>query len=229
VIAKGPVIKPVLEQLLQIIQKQHACQQDLGDDATADLLPEESSEYDWLVIESALDALVSVSAALGQDFAEHWKVFEKPILKYASGQEAAERNAAVGTIAECIGNMGPAATPYTPALMKILLHRLSDEDADTKANAAYGAGLLCEKSADDALVRRNYGPILGKLEPMLHDQQNPRVLSNAAGCVARMISKHPDKVPLQEVLPKLVELLPLKDDFEENMPVYDVIVKLCKS
>jgi importin-4 len=44
-----------------------------------------------------------------------------------------------------------------------------------------------------------------------------------------MISKHPDKVPLQEVLPKLVELLPLKDDFEENMPVYDVIVKLCKS
>jgi importin-4 len=124
VIAKGPVIKPVLEQLLQIIQKQHACQQDLGDDATADLLPEESSEYDWLVIESALDALVSVSAALGQDFAEHWKVFEKPILKYASGQEAAERNAAVGTIAECIGNMGPAATPYTPALMKILLHRL---------------------------------------------------------------------------------------------------------
>ncbi|KAF2098188.1 ARM repeat-containing protein [Rhizodiscina lignyota] len=224
----GTVVPQITNQLLAIITKRHVCQQDLGDDGVDDDLPEESSEYDWLVIETACDALVSLSAALGPDFGELWKAFEKPVLKYASGGDALERNTAVGTIADCIGNMESAVTPYTSTLMKLLLHRLGDEDSDTKANAAYGVGLLCEKS-NDAEVLKNYVAILGKLEPMLHDQQNPRVLDNAAGCVARMISKHPDKTPLQEVLPKLVELLPLREDYEENAPVYGMIVKLYQS
>lgn len=224
---EGPVIGQISETLLAIITKNHPCQKDLGDEGLGEEIPEETSEYDWLVIETACDILVSLSAALGQDFAQLWKAFEKPVLKYASGQEAVERNTAVGTIADCIGNMDAAVTPFTPGLMKIIVHRLSDEDADTKANAAYGAGLLCEKSGSDVALK-NYNIILSKLEPMLHNQQNARVLDNAAGCVARMISKHPDRVPLDDVLPKLIELLPLREDYEENAPVYAMIVKLCK-
>lgn len=226
---KGPVVGQITEQLLSILTKNHPCQKDLGDDALGEDLPEESSEYDWLVIETACDVLVSLSAALGPDFAELWKIFEKPVLKYASGQESVERSTAVGTIADCAGNMDEAVTPFTAGLMKILLHRLGDEDSDTKANAAYGVGLLCEKSANNNEILKNYGVVLSKLEPMLHEQQNSRVLDNAAGCVARMISKHPDKVPLEEVLPKLVELLPLREDYEENAPVFSMVVKLCKS
>lgn len=150
------------------------------------------------------------------------------MLKYASSTENMERSTAIGTIADCIGNMGASVTPYTPSMMKVLVHRLSDEDPDTKANAAYGAGLLCEMSENENEILKNYGTILGKLEPMLHNQQNARVLDNAAGCVARMIAKHPDSMPLQEVLPKLVELLPLKEDYEENAPVYKMVVQLCK-
>lgn len=224
----GNVVPQIVNQLASIITKRHPCQQDLGDETLDEDLPEESSEYDWLVVETALDVLVSLSAALGRDFAELWKALEKPILKYASSQEAIERSSAIGTIADCVGNMGGAVTPYTSALMKVILHRLSDEDSDTKANAAYGAGLLCEKSDANAEILKSYPTILGKLEPMLHEGQNPRVLDNAAGCVARMIGKHPDKMPLEEILPRLMELLPLKEDYEENAPVYAMVVKLCK-
>lgn len=223
------VVPQITNQLLSIMTKRHPCQQDLGDEAADEDLPEESSEYDWLVVETALDTIVALSAALGENFAELWKALEKPILKYASSQESIERSSAVGTIADCVGNMGGAMTPHTTALMKVLLHRLSDEDPDTKANAAYGAGLLCEKSNSDAEVLKSYPTILGKLEPMLHDQQNPRVLDNAAGCVARMIGKQPTGMPLEEILPRLLDLLPLKEDYEENAPVYGMIVKLCKS
>ena len=217
----------IAQQLVSIITKRHPCQQDLGDEADENVL-EESSEYDWLVIETALDVVTCLSVALGPDFAELWKVFEKPILKYASSQESTERSAAVGSIAECIGNMGEACTPYTSGLLKLLIHRLSDEDPETKSNAVYGLGLLCEKSNNEQEILKSYMNIFQKLEPLLDDQGQARLLDNTAGCVSRMISRHPNNIPISEVLPRLVQLLPLREDYEENKPIFKMVVQLCE-
>ncbi len=209
-----------------IITKKHPCQQDLGDDDDLDAF-EESSEYDWLVIDTALDVIIGLSIALGETFGQLWKVFEKTLMKYAGSSEAIERSTAVGTIAECIKNMGDTVTPYTSTLLKLLLHRLSDEDPETKSNAAFAIGLLCENSNSDQEILKAYKTILGKLEPLLHTQE-ARLLDNAAGCVSRMIMKHKDHLPVEEVLPALVELLPLKMDYEENEPIFTMIVQLCE-
>ena len=221
----GTVVPEMCQQLLAVITKRHPCQQDLGDESDEDV-PEESSEYDWLVIETALEVVTCMAVALGPQFGDLWKMFEKPIVKYASSQEPMERNAAVGTIAECVGNMGPSCTPYTTALLKLLMHRLSDEDSGTKSNAVYGLGLLCEMTTNDDEILKSLPAIFSKLEPLLDVQDQGRLLDNTAGCVSRFISKHPDKLPLAEVLPRLVQLLPLREDYEENKPVYSMIVKL---
>ncbi|KAF2396887.1 ARM repeat-containing protein [Trichodelitschia bisporula] len=220
------LIEVLVELLLQIITKHHPCQQDLGDDGE-DAAPEESSEYDWLVIDTAIDCITCLSAALGPDFGQIWKNFEKPLIKYASSQESIERTAAIGGIAECISNMEGGCTPFTTSLMRVLTRRIGDEDMDTKINAIYGIGLLCEKSDDTAEITKNYPSILTQLEPFLtSDTPNKRLLDNSAGCVSRMIKKHPQNVPLQEVLPRLVELLPAKEDFAENNPAFQCIVSL---
>lgn len=224
---KGTVVPEMVQQLLAIITKRHPCQQDLGDDDEGDVL-DESSEYDWLVIETAMEVVTCLSVALGPAFGELWKAFEKPIVKYASSQESIERSAAVGTIAECVGNMGEACTPYTTNLLKLLVHRLSDEDPETKSNAVYGIGLLCEKTTSDAEILSSLPTIFSKLEPLLDAQDQARLLDNTAGCVSRFISKHPDKMPIAEVLPRLIQLLPLREDYEENKPIFSMIVKLCK-
>jgi hypothetical protein len=221
----GTVVPDICQQLLAIITKRHLCQQDLGDEADEDIL-EESSEYDWLVIETAMEVITCLSVALGGQFAELWKMFEKPIMKYASSQESTERSAAVGTIAECVGNMGAGCTPYTTSLLKLLLHRLSDEDPESKSNAVYGMGLLCENTTNDAEILKQLSAIFSKLEPLLDAQDQARLLDNTAGCVSRFITKHHDKLPIAEVLPRLVQLLPLREDYEENKPVFGMIVKL---
>lgn len=213
-----------------LITRSHPCLLDMGDDEDVDE-QEESSEYDWLVIDTAFDVLIGLSTALGENFGELWKIFEKPCLKLASAQEPAERMTAVGTIAECIRGMGSAVTPFTATLLKLLLHRLSDEDHETKSNASYAIGLLVLHSSDSATYLPSYNTILQKLEPMLraeNGQSVTRTLDNAAGCVCRMIMAHPDKVPLGDVLPALLSILPLKEDFEENKPIYDCLVGLCK-
>jgi hypothetical protein len=224
------LLKDLVNTLIAIITKRHPCQQDLGEDGDLEDELEESSEYDWLVIDTALDCVVCLSAALGASFSELWKAFEKPILKYISSQEASERCAAVGCLAECISYMGSACTPYTDKFLTVLMRRLGDEDPDTKANAMYGVGLLCEKSDNVSLITRNYNAILGKLEPVLDEgaTASNRMLDNAAGCVARMIQRHPNNVPLAEVLPRLVDLLPVKEDYQENAPAFRCIIALCK-
>lgn len=186
---------------------------------------EGTSEWDWLVIDTALDVVIGVAAAFGTQFAEVWKIFEKPIVKLISAQEAIERSTAVGVIAECTAYMGSSVSPYTKALLPPLLHRLSDEDNETKSNAAYAIGQLCYHSNDTATYLPAYGQIMGKLEPLLHLSES-RLQDNATGCMSRLILAHPDKVPLEQVLPALVELLPLKEDYEENKPVYECIAKL---
>lgn len=148
-------------------------------------------------------------------------------MKFASSQTNFERSTAIGVIAECTANMGAGVSSFTPVLLKLLLHRLSDEDPETKSNAAYATGLLVFHSTDSATYLPSYNNILSKLEPLLQTQR-ARTLDNACGCVSRMIMAHQDKVPVDDIMPVLVGLLPLKEDFEENKPIFDCITGLCK-
>ena len=147
---------------------------------------------------------------------------------FASGSEGYERSTSVGTIAECIKAMSSSVTPFTSPLLKLLLHRMSDEDSEAKSNAAYGIGLLQEGSKNDKEILKAFPTILNKLEPLLQIGE-ARAKDNAAGCVSRMIMRHPSNIPIEQVLPALLEILPLQMDFDENVPVYDMVVKLCKS
>lgn len=227
ILAQGDMMKEVVTAVSTIITRSHPCQQDLGDEEE-ELEVEGSSEYDWLVIDTALDVVIGLAVALGPGFAELWKIFEKPILAFtASASESVERSTGVGVIAECAANMEAAVTPYTEKLLAILLKRLSDTDPETKSNAAYATGQLIYNSTDSNTYLPHYNTILRKLESMLHLQE-ARIKDNAAGCISRMIMAHPDHVPLGDVLPALVGLLPLKDDYEENSPVYQCLLKLCE-
>ena len=218
----------VVSVLSSLITRSHPCQQDLGDE-DEDQEVEGTSEYDWLVIDTALDVVIGLAVALGPDFAELWKIFERPIVKFAGSEtENIERSTGVGVIAECAANMEAAVSPYTKKLLTLLLKRLSDPDQETRSNAAYATGQLILNSTDSNTYLPHYETILQKLEPMLQIDE-ARLKDNAAGCLCRMIMAHPDRVPLSQVLPALVDLLPLKEDFEENSAVYECISKLYES
>ncbi len=104
--------KEVAGILLSIINKQHTCQTDPGENEEVEIM-QELSELDWDVIDNALDAVASLAMALGPAFGEVWKEFDKPVRKYAESTSAAERSASIGAIAQCVAAMEEACTPYT--------------------------------------------------------------------------------------------------------------------
>lgn len=186
-----------------------------------------SSEYDWLVIDTALDVVTGLAAALGPAFGEVWKIFSKPILKLASSTEDLHRSTAVGALAEITQYTGEAITPYTEALGQALVRRLTDPDALTKSNAAYAVGLLVLNSADTAKTFPMYSLLWEKLQPLLSINEM-RMTDNVTGALSRMMLKNPNSGFVAEVLPEVVKVLPLKDDYEENAPVFKCIYNLCK-
>lgn len=217
-------LRQVVQTVVSLITKKHPCQADFAEEEI-DLEDMDSTELEWLVIDSAMDVISGLAAALGSSFGELWKIFEKPILRYASGAESLGRASACGVLSEIIVGMGDAVTPITDKLMNLLLKRMSDEDDQTKSNAAYAVGRLVEKSSDAATLSKAYPTILSKLENLL-TISNARCKDNAAGCVARLILKNKSAVPLGDVLPALVNILPLKDDFQENEPVWQMVITL---
>ncbi|KAL2799051.1 armadillo-type protein [Aspergillus keveii] len=223
-IANETTLHNVITMITDIITKKHPCQLEyVEEDVDAG---EETSEFDWIVVDTALDVVSGMAAALGESFAELWKVFEKIVLRYAGSTESIERATAVGVLAECINGMGAAATQFTPGFLKLLIHRLGDEDPQTKSNAAYAVGRLVEHSNSNELVKE-FPTILSRLEQCLH-QDVSRLQDNATGCLSRMILKHRESVPIKEVLPVLVSILPLKNDYEENDPLYRMICQMYK-
>ncbi|KAH8424849.1 putative importin beta-4 subunit [Aspergillus melleus] len=226
-IANETTLHNVIQMITDIITKQHPCQLEFGPEEETLEAGEETSEFDWVVVDTGLDVVSGMAAALGQSFAELWKMFEKTILRYAGSSESLERATAVGVLAECINGMGAASTQYTPGFLKLLVHRLGDEDPQTKSNAAYAVGRLVEHSNADAEIVKEYPTILSRLESCLN-QNVSRLQDNATGCLSRMILRHRESIPLKEVLPALVGLLPLKNDYEENDPLYRMICQLCR-
>ena len=223
-IANQDHLRQVVQTVVSLITKKHPCQADFAEEEL-DIEDMDSTELEWLVIDSAMDVISGLAAALGPSFGELWKIFEKPILRYASGAESLGRASACGVLSEIIVGMEDAVTPITEKLMALLLKRMSDEDDQTKSNAAYAVGRLVEKSNDSNTLSKAYPTILSKLENLL-TISNARCKDNAAGCVARLILKNKSSVPLGDVLPALVNILPLKDDFQENEPVWQMVISL---
>jgi importin-4 len=223
------VLEKVVNIVMALITKKHTCQEELTLEGEADLSDIETTEFDWLVVDSAMDVISGLAVAVGTDFTALWKKFDKHILKYASGGEALERATAVGVLAEVITGMGSAVTPYTARLGQILLKRLTDEDPQTKSNAAYAVGRLVEKSDDTAAVAKAYPQILSKVHNLLSIKEG-RCQDNAAGCISRLILKNREAVRTDEILPELIErsIIPLKEDYEENEPVWKMIVQMYK-
>jgi importin-4 len=221
------MLQQIVTVLGTLVTRSHPCQQDLGDEEDEQEVEEGSSELDWLVIDTALDVVLGLAAALGTDFMELWKIFDRPVMKFASSSVSNERSTAVGVLAEVVKYVGAAVTPYTETFLRVLIKRLTDEDSLTKSNAAYAIGQLVLNSTDTSKTLPSFRTIFDKLEPLVQIKES-RMIDNVAGCLARMMTKHPDNGFVEEVLPLVAGVLPLKEDYEENAPIYTCIFKLCK-
>ncbi|CAI5757877.1 unnamed protein product [Candida verbasci] len=221
--------------LMQLLKKEHPCQIE-DEEMPKDV--DDSSETDVMLNESALEVLINLSLALEGDFVKIFTSFKDVILSKFNSKVKPLKVGSIGAIAEMVGGM-KASNPYSQELLQSFSDKLeNDKSIEVKGNAAYGIGLIVEYSPID--LSSTYQHILQLLFQLLNkvdkksgsadDEEAKdvvnRAYANACGCVARLILKNEQAVPLEHVLPSLLELLPLETGLEENTPIFEVIIKL---
>ena len=128
--------------------------------------------------------------------------------------------------------MKPSITPFTEPLYELFTQALHDEEPEVNSNAAFAIGMLVEQSEVDLSSR--YLSILGALHPLFSippDTVSARITArdNAAGAVARLITRKPEGINYDQVLPVFLQALPLQNDYLENAPVFRCILYLFQS
>lgn len=215
-----------------ILEQKAYCQTDPDQDEDEEA-PEDSAELEGVLIGSACDLVSAMATALEHNFQTAFSTFFPLITKYyKKTRSLTERSSAIGCLSEIIGGMDSSITPFTEPLLELFYRALSDSEAEVQGNAAFATGLLVQHSQIDLSAQMM--PLLAALRPLFEappDALAPRLHArdNAAGAVARMIVRNTASMPLDQVLPVWIQSLPLKNDFQENAPVYRALFHLFRT
>jgi len=212
--------KDLANILLAVLKRSHTCQIDYDYDPEQAEDPEqiEETEYESIVISTASDVISSMALVLGDQFKEYFEGFYPNIVSFYNPAKAPnERNMAIGTLGEIAAGIKGTITPYTEEILKVLMAGLKDESNEVNSNAAYSIGVLCENTQLD--ISSYYPEILSSLSPLFNSTSLPQTIDNACGAVSRLLLRYPNVVPIEEVLPTFFNALPIKTDYEENVPV----------
>nr|XP_022312451.1 importin-4-like isoform X1 [Crassostrea virginica] len=210
----------ILTRMKQVFTHKLACQdQDAEDD-------DEEAEFDGMLIESAGDVLPAMAKLLGgPNFMPFFTSFLTDLEKRLKETSSiAERSFSIGTIAEIIQASGSAVVPFLQKLYPLFLKFVKDADDEVCSNAVFGLGCLCASCGDH--LTRQYSEILKTLHEVMTKTSNERVHDNVCAATCRMIMTSKNSLPLGQVLPSVLQCLPLKEDFEENKTVFECLFQL---
>lgn len=223
-LAMEPYIPLLVEATLTLLQEQSACQQ-----MESDSDDDDDPEHDEVLMDAVSDLLPAFAKAMGSNFAPIFSKLFEPLLKFArASRPPPDRTMVVACLAEVAQDMGTPIAGYIDNVMPLILKELVSSEATNRRNAAFCVGELCKNGGEYAL--KYYGDVLRCLYRLFGDlEPDNAVRDNAAGAVARMIMVHPEAIPLNQVLPVFLKVLPLKEDHEESLAVYSCICNLVLS
>ncbi len=184
----------------------------------------EEAEQDELVFEYAGDILPSLGIALNDSgkFAVYFAGILPHLLKRAKrNATTAEKSFAAGSIAECMKPLAGNLDRFINHVLQVFQSLIHDEDDDVRNNSVFGLGELALHGGPS--MHAHFPAILQTLSKLIGHEQAPRVQDQVVGAVCRLIVANKDLVPLQDVLPVVMSKLPLREDFDEYLPVYKMI------
>lgn len=225
---KGEAVKEPgrLDELSRVIrdvlQKKTACQ----DAEDIDEEDEQQAEYDAMLIEYAGEGIPLLATAVGgQVFAPYFAGFLPLLLAKAKKNcTVAEKSFAIGSIAEIVQALGKSSAQFIPQLLPVAMSGARDSDDEVRSNSLFAIGVLAEHGKE--AVFEHYPALLGILSSVFSHEENPTVMDNVCGAVARMMMTNLACVPVAQVFPVLLRALPLREDFEENSTVYSCVAFL---
>lgn len=123
-----------------------------------------------------------------------------------------------GTVSDSFHVLKENTGNWFDRLLPSFLNGLQEEYKQVRHNAAFGLGELVLHAGEKAFNK--YPEIINAFLRVFKKEKHASVRDNVCGAIARLIIANNKLVPMEQVLLKLVENLPLSDDFDENNAVF---------
>ncbi|XP_035916809.1 importin-4-like [Anopheles stephensi] len=213
----------VFNCIVDVLNGKVACQFDEPVDEE-----QEESEYDEAILESAGDILPKFGRALpAEEFAVYfgrvWPYFIQKIEKSKQKDETtdSQRAFAIGVLAECFEGLKEYTRNWIDTLLPIFLSCVQDRNNEVRSNTVYGLGEMVMHGKECTFG--HYPQIMAALSQLVSKEQHAGTLDNLCGALARLIITNYSLVPMKSVFPVFVEYLPLREDFSENLTVFQCL------
>eukprot|EP00536_Pseudo-nitzschia_multiseries_P014497 jgi/Psemu1/262211/estExt_Genewise1Plus.C_7140005 len=225
--ALEPVANECFTAAHTILTKKSPCQS--NDEFLGEPL-DDDDDHD-VVTQAACDLVGGFCRVMGAQFGQYLPQFLPAVCEYAkSSRPPRDRSMAIGWLSEVAQELESGIVEHWHSyFLPATLAGLGDPSEEVKRNAAFCAGICCEVLKERVVA--DYPQILQGLEPLFgmdgtSGDAAAACVDNAAACVARMIMASPTSVPMPQVLPAMLRLLPLKTDMTENDTVYKCLLGL---
>uniref|UniRef100_A0A8D3CRY7 Importin 4 n=1 Tax=Scophthalmus maximus TaxID=52904 RepID=A0A8D3CRY7_SCOMX len=222
-------LKQISYVIRDVLKKKTVCQDGGADEADDE---DQQAEYDAMLQEFAGEGIPLLASSVPADSFAPFLNDLLPLImsKAKSSCTVAERSFSVGTIGEILQSLASVsggrgvAGRLSNRLLPVLVAGVRDSDAEVRNNSVFGLG--CMAQAAGPIVVSDYPMMLSVFSNMLTKESDLRVIDNLCAALCRMILSNIDAVPLEQVVPALVDRLPLKEDLEENKTVFSCLALL---
>jgi len=213
----------VVACITKIMKKECACQDPEEEDG---LEEEEEAEQDEMLFEYAGEVLPNLGRAMAPEaFAPYFMGLLQMLLKKTRNCcSTAERSFAVGALADCMEPLQGRLEPFIPHVLPVFMESTKDEENDVRNNGVYGLGELVLWGGE--LMNQHYNQILSNLSVLMSIESAPRVIDQIVGAVSRFLVVGSSSIPVNEIVPVLMNNIPLKEDMDEYEMVFKALATL---
>eukprot|EP01121_Diplochlamys_sp_Union-15-3_P015584 TRINITY_DN5188_c0_g1_i1.p1 TRINITY_DN5188_c0_g1~~TRINITY_DN5188_c0_g1_i1.p1 ORF type:complete len:831 (+),score=142.12 TRINITY_DN5188_c0_g1_i1:157-2493(+) len=218
-----PHMDSLKSSLLSLIKSKAPCQE--GDDSDDEDEENEVESEIAQLFTSTTVFIADLSKVFGNYFLNYFELIEE-LLRYHLNPSSVPgfREDVIACCAEVCRALGPHIHYKLDILAAAAIAGLKDEYEPVRCNSAYLTGTLCEYGGEKVL--QYYPQFLELLSHLFNKNSIPGTIDNASGALGRMITAYPMAVPLQQVLPVLIDSLPLRVDFQESHSTYGALISL---
>ena len=229
----GPVGGVLIESLIKLLQGEGACQ--VKPEHASPDEDEDDEDHDHELIDSVSDIIGTLAKQMGPSFEAYFDRMLPLLLKYCkTGRPFTDLSMAIGCFGEVVAEIGPNAIKYQAHLLPIAQAGLSHQMEGVRRNSAYFIGQFVESTG--TALSPYYGHILTWMHPLCIRPESKKTfdaggadVDNALSAVARMIRAGKDSVPLPQVLPVLLQAMPLQSDFTEGLNIFTCLMGLLQA
>jgi len=233
----GPLLNKLMETVHNLLQEKSPAQKlakkmelqhlAVGGTGGGDADDEEEEDHDNVVIDSVTDLVGELAKVMKAEFVPYFRVFHKALLKFTKpSRPHSDRAMAIGCYAEVLAELGGAAVmEYAEVLLPVVRVGCTDTMESVRRNSAFCLGVFVESTGP--ALSGYFLQMLTWLHPLCVRPAGQQVVGggadvggadvdNALSAVAKMIRVAPaGLIPLDQVLPVLLEALPLRGDTSE--------------